>query len=153
MLSDIAKRLAEQLDAAQSTLHELRLASGCDTFPSAVLQPEKRYEIAYRAAVRSFENRRLRAGYFSSHDIFGEPAWDILLDIYIHQFQNEEVNVKNASVGSGARASTKARWLQVLEDQNLISLAQNSADLRSRFIRLTPKGFEIMTRYLNDIAR
>jgi hypothetical protein len=153
MPADFIKRPSQQFDADQFTLNELRIRSGCDVFPDATLQTEKRYGIAYRAAVRSLANRRARANHFSSQDIFGEPAWDILLELYVHQFQNDEVSVKGASVDPSAPASTGQRLFRVLENQNLISSVEDPIDSQLCLIRLTPEGFESMTRYLNEIAR
>jgi DNA-binding MarR family transcriptional regulator len=153
MLAEIVKRLAQQFDSAQRTLNELRIKSHCDTFPEAALPTERRYEVAYRAAVQSLENRRVRANHFGSQGIFGEPAWDILLDLYIHQFQNDEVSVKSANFDSSAPASTIQRWFRILEDQNLIFSVEDPTNPRRCFIRLTPAGYESMTRYLNEIGR
>jgi DNA-binding MarR family transcriptional regulator len=150
MLAEIVKRLAQQFDAAQRTLNELRIKSRCDTFPETALQTERRYEVAYRAAVQS---RRLRANHFSSQDMFGEPAWDILLDLYIHQIRNDEVSVKSANFDSSAPASTEQRWFRILEDQNLIFSVEDPTNPRRCFIRLTPAGYESLTRYLNEIGR
>ncbi|MCX9148142.1 hypothetical protein [Erythrobacter sp. WG] len=100
MNKNVIKRLAETLDSAQHILEELRLSSGCDSYPKLPNLPESRHQVAYESAVRMLADRRARNNYFTDPDMFGEPAWDILLDLYIHQFQNDEVSVKAACVGS-----------------------------------------------------
>lgn len=153
MTNDAIKSLSEQLDAAQLTLQSLRLKSGCETYPLGRKDPARRHENAYQAAIRSLNNRRARSRHFDTSDLFGEPAWDILLDLYVHQFKNHDVSVKAASIGSGAPASTALRWLKILEKRGLIFSDLDPSDHRRRFVRLTPSGYESMTRYLDDIAR
>ena len=146
-------KLAYQFDEAQLTLDELRRESGCETFDRSVVEPSKRHQTALEAARMAYEQRRSRAKYLNDNEIFGEPAWDMLLDLYIHQAQNEKVSVKSACVGSDAPATTALRWLSALEAKGMVSSLEDPNDARRRLIHLTPKGYEAMTRYLNEIAR
>ncbi len=146
-------KLARQFDEAQITLEELRRDSGCDTFVRKPAEPKVRHQTALEAALMAYEQRRSRAKHLQDEEIFGEPAWDILLDLYAHQAQNEQVSVKSACIGSGAPATTALRWLSVLEAKGLVRSLDDPSDNRRRLIRLTPEGYEAMTRYLNEIAR
>lgn len=146
-------RLARQIDEAQHTLDELRRQCGCDTFKGAVVEPEKRHQTALEAATMAYEQRRLRPKHLNNEEIFGEPAWDMLLDLYVHQAQNEKVSVKSACINSRAPTATALRWLNVLEMKGLVSCLDDPDDAQRRLIKLTPEGYEAMTRYLNEIAR
>jgi DNA-binding MarR family transcriptional regulator len=146
-------RLARQIDEAQLTLDELRRQCGCDTFNSAVVEPEKRHQTALEAAKMAYAHRLLRPKHLNDEEIFGEPAWDILLDLYVHQAQNEKVSVKSACIESGAPTTTALRWLNILEMKGLVNSLEDPDDSRRRLIRLTAEGYEAMTRYLNEIAR
>jgi DNA-binding MarR family transcriptional regulator len=146
------RKLSKQFDAALVTLNELRVKSGCKALPYSVLHPTLRHENAYHTAMRLFQNRRDRERHFGDRAIFGEPAWDILLDLYIHQAREDEVSVKSASLGSGAPATTALRWLNLLEEQGLLCSSEDPTDQRRRFVRLTPEGYESMTRYLEAIS-
>ena len=152
MPKEIVKRLSEQFDAAQRTLHELRLTSGCDAFPQFDLEPEQRHETALQAAMRALANRRARDNHFYDRDIFGEPAWDILLDLYIHHEKRIDVSVSSACIASAVPATTGLRWIYLLIEQGLLSFEQDPRDKRRRFVRLTPEGYECMTQYLNEVT-
>ena len=145
--------LSKHIDAAQHTLNELRIVCDCDAVPVVRPKPASRHEVAYGAAKRILDVRRMRKKHFDQPEIFGEPAWDILLDLYTHQFQNDDVSVKSAAIGSGAPATTALRWLNILEERKLICSAEDSTDHRRRFVRLTPEGYESMTRFLEQICR
>lgn len=153
MPRDTIMKLARQFDEAQLTLDKLRQQCGCEVFDHEIVEPEKRHQTALEAAKMAYEQRRARGKHLNDEDIFGEPAWDMLLDLYVHQAQNEKVSVKSASVGSGAPATTALRWLSVLETKGLVGSFEDPDDSRRRLVHLTPEGYEAMTRYLNEIAR
>lgn len=100
----------------------------------------------------AYDQRQSRNKAFSDDDLFGEPAWDILLDLYIHQARSDSVSVKSACIGSGAPATTALRWLHVLETKGMVCSADDPTDSRRRLLRLTAEGYECMTRYLEGIA-
>jgi len=147
------KELAERFDCALAILDEIRASSGFDIFGDRRIQPEPRRETAIEAAERAYEDRRARAREFADGRLFGEPAWDILLDLFIHQSRHEQVTVKSACVGSGASDDTAMRWLKALDSERLIQIEQDPADEMRRLVSLTPEGYESMLRYMEHIAR
>lgn len=147
------KKLAVKIEAAQTILDEIRLESGCDAFGTLRVASQNRQETALETAIRAYAERQDRGKHFDSSHLFGEPAWDILLDLYIHQARNETVSVKSATMGSGASTMTALRWFQVLESEGLICSEEDPLDGRRRLLRLTAEGYESITRYLAEIAR
>lgn len=147
------KRLAEQLDAAQSILDEIRVTSGCEAFGPPRSGSSNRTEIALRAAERAYRERRLRDSFVGSPELFGEPAWDMLLDLFIQQAKNESLSVKSACVNADAPCSTTLRWLRVLVQNGLIVLDSDPADDDRSIVHLTQAGYEGMRRYLESIAQ
>jgi DNA-binding MarR family transcriptional regulator len=147
------KKLAEQLDAAQSILDEIRVTSGCEAFGPPHNAPNQRTEKALRAAERAYQERRSRSSYVGSAELFGEPAWDVLLDLFIQQAKNETLSVKTACIDIDAPTSTAVRWLRVLEQHGLIAFDSDPAAEDQSLIHLTPTGYEGMRRYLESIAQ
>lgn len=146
------RKLAEQLDAAQQILDQIRVTSGCETFGPRRCEPVKRVETAVEAARRAYDERRARTNFVGHNDMFGEPAWDMLLDLFIRQANEEEITVKSACLNTDAPASTTTRWLMVLEHYGLIEMHCDPADPVRHLIHLTPTGYEGMVRYLESIA-
>jgi len=99
-----------------------------------------------------YRDRRRRAQHFS-HRLFGEPAWDILLDLYAAAVRGETVSVSNACRASDAPPSTALRWLQHLEDEHLVERLADPTDARRHFVRLSKRGVERMHAYFADSRR
>lgn len=97
--------------------------------------------LAYAKAMYSF--RRKRSNWLPD-DLFGEPAWDILLELFIMRLQNKRVMVKNACIASGVPATTALRWISVLEAKGLISSSSDSSDQRVRWIWLNDEAFQAL---------
>jgi len=96
-----------------------------------------------------YRNRRRRAQHFSQR-LFGEPAWDILLDLYAAAVRGEAVSVSNACRAADAPPSTALRWLQHLEDDKLVERTADPTDARRHFVRLSKRGAERMHAYFAE---
>jgi hypothetical protein len=144
-IAAIAARLAEiavQLErAAQDDTSE-----GCDS-EAGEEHPAQRAS-ALATARHAYWLRRQRAQIFGSAELFGEPAWDILLDLYIAQAEGKAVSVSSACIGSASPATTGLRWLAVLTDQGLIAREADAQDNRRIMVRLTERGITAMERFL-----
>lgn len=144
--------LAAKLDAMQDLLNEVREASGGDAFGHVDVSASSRQMEALEIARKAYNDRRGRCNFFDSKNLFGEPAWDILLDLFIRQASSERVLVKSACIGAAAPATTALRWINALEEQGLLTVTIDPDDRRSKLVSLTPRGFESMLRYLHTIA-
>lgn len=103
---------------------------------------------AFAAAARhTYARRRTRASIFDNGDIFGEPAWDILLDLYIAHAEKKPVSVSSACIGSAAPPTTGLRWLGVLADIGLVMREHDKEDQRRVLVRLTERGVAAMDEY------
>lgn len=91
--------------------------------------------------------RRQRATIFGDSELFGEPAWDILLDLYIAHVEEKKVSVSSACIGSASPPTTGLRWLGVLADKGFIVRRHDPADQRRVLVRLSNKGLDAMDAY------
>lgn len=104
-------------------------------------------EVYGEFARQAYATRRRRAVIFKNSELFGEPAWDILLDLYIAHVEDKPVSVSSACIGSAAPPTTGLRWLGVLSDQGLILREHDPEDQRRILVRLTEKGLAAMDEY------
>lgn len=84
--------------------------------------------------------------------LFSEPAWDILLDLFIQGEEGRQVSVSSLCIAACAPTSTALRWIGIVEQEGLLERFADSRDARRTFIRLTRTGREKMLAYLISIS-
>lgn len=87
--------------------------------------------------------RDLRRNVFAA-DIFADPAWDLLLDIFVCDLSQQRMSVTAACHSARVPQTTALRWLRVLEDAGLIVRSNDPMDGRRVFVSLTEEAFTKM---------
>lgn len=72
--------------------------------------------------------------------LFGEPGWDILLELYVAHCDRKPVTVSAIAQASGAPATTGLRYITLLADAGLLERTKASQDRRTIHVALTMKG-------------
>ena len=93
---------------------------------------------------------RRRRERFLPKDLFRDPAWDVLLDLYIAEAENRSVRITSACRVASHSTSTGLRWIANLEARHLVERSPDLSDGRASFIRLSDQGWQQMTRFLED---
>jgi DNA-binding MarR family transcriptional regulator len=97
--------------------------------------------------VRStIKSRRLREDVLGEN-LFGEPAWDMLLDLYASHLEQKRVSVSSLQIASAVPGTTALRWMTRLESKGLIIRHADPFDARRVFVELSPEGLQLMERY------
>lgn len=109
-------------------------------------------EALYQMARATMKSRRLRAR-FMPGPMFGEPAWDMLLALYIVDKRGARETISKLCLSSGAPATTALRWLDYLQQHKLVARRQSSTDRRVVFIDLTDLGREAVESYFAEISK
>lgn len=94
--------------------------------------------------------RRKRNDKFSTA-MFNEPAWEILLILYVADGAGRLI-VSRLALLAGSSKGTAFRWINYLEREGLISRAAHPTDRRAAFVRLTKKGKEALDDYLREVT-
>jgi len=102
-------------------------------------------------ALQLYRERRRRIEAFGDDTLFGEPAWDILLDLFVAGERGKRVAVTSACIGSGVPSTTALRWLNVLELRGMVEREDDNHDARRSFVRLTPKARAMMLDYFANL--
>ena len=82
-------------------------------------------------------------------DLFGEPTWDILLDLYVATRENRPVPTTSACIGANVPPTTALRWLRILEARGLVEREEDNRDGRRTFVRLSARGLAAMDDWLH----
>lgn len=90
-------------------------------------------------AVAEYQGRRKRSDFISS-DLLAEPAWDILLHLFISNAQGKKTTVSDACRASAVPDTTALRWLAALRARGLIDRKPHQFDKRVDYVFLSESG-------------
>ncbi len=141
---DLRARAKALIQIAQEMLVQADAMTDVPSESFALLEGDR--DILVRAKW-TLEDRERRSTFFRS-DLFGEPAWHILLDLFIQQKVGNRTSVMAACIGSGAATTTALRYLNLLIEDGLVEREGDPSDGRRSWLRLTPHATEAMTEYL-----
>lgn len=90
--------------------------------PQAGNRPANDSEATQLGAIarKASADRHRRSGIAGASDLFGEPAWDILLNLFIAGCEGRRLTVAAVCAGAGAPASTALRWITILEKRGMV---------------------------------
>jgi DNA-binding MarR family transcriptional regulator len=101
------------------------------------------------AQVRYVIEERARRFEYLRADLFAEPAWDILLRLYMSELSEERVTVACLAESTYVPSSTTIRWIKMLECENLIARIIEPCQPRRVIVALTDKGSGAMAGYFS----
>lgn len=82
--------------------------------------------------------------------LFADPAWDMLLELYLARLEGRIEYVSSICIASGVPSTTAIRWIKTLEQQGWIFRRPDLTDGRRCFLMLTPKGEIAMQRFFEQ---
>jgi len=100
-------------------------------------------------AERLYAERRRRDTLFPP-GLFGEPAWDLLLALFIARDKGKSVILCAAYRKAGVSDTTGRRVLDRLEREGLINRRRAPRSRKTRLVELTQEGVERLTEYLGS---
>ncbi|MDE8653624.1 MarR family transcriptional regulator [Novosphingobium album (ex Liu et al. 2023)] len=104
-------------------------------------------------ARQTYEDRRRRSKIFKSEELFGEPAWDIMLDLFVAAKERRRVSVTSACIGSAVPSTTALRWIAILEREGLLLREADPSDARRVYVKLSTRGYSAMLEYFSQSSR
>jgi DNA-binding MarR family transcriptional regulator len=133
--------LREQLGAA------LRVVDQMEGAPVVRTSDQQIGEADVRALLKLRRNRDR----FFADDLFADPAWDILLELYAATLGQLRVSVTSLCHAAAVPATTALRWINQLEDRGLIARRDDPMDGRRHFLMLSNEGLDAMHGYFRTV--
>ncbi len=103
-------------------------------------------------AAWAFQLRRRRDQLFAQPDLFGEPAYDILLDLYVSQHEGRQVTISDACNAAHVPWTTAVRQVRKLHALGLVLRLDDDLDRRRCYVVLDPKTLSMLDQ-LFELAR
>jgi len=95
--------------------------------------------------------RRMRDQAFPPN-LFADPAWDILLDLFACAHESREVSISSACIAANVPFTTALRYVKLLDQAGLIERRDDEGDRRRQLLRLTPEATSRLTAVLRASA-
>ena len=103
-----------------------------------------------KAVRRMLRQRRMREQYFPA-DLFADPAWDMLLDLYAARLERQPVSVSSLCIAAAVPATTALRWIKTMTDAGLFLREDDPHDGRRIFIALAEGASDALGRYFEAL--
>jgi len=144
-------RISQPDSAGATSLNEFkRDYRGADAAPTsfgAVSQPQLPDPRMVRQVIA---NRQARAKFFDPA-LFGDPAWDMLLDLTAAHGEGAQVSVTSLCIASGVPATTALRWVTQMVETGIFRRVPDPADKRRAFIALSDRSLAGMAGYFASL--
>lgn len=119
---------------------------------SAQMAPDPSLPSVSPRIVRSIiRQRRLRDEFFSG-EMFADPAWDMLLDLYAAKLERMRVSVSSLCIAAAVPATTALRWIKTLTDTGVFDREADPHDGRRIFVTLSKDTMIAMNRYFARVS-
>jgi len=100
-----------------------------------------------------YRQRRRRAECFPiAVDLFQDPAWDILLHLFIAHERGLEESIGSAAIASGVHPRVGQRWVKALESADMVETRPHPNSPNLAFVRVTQSAVEMMRCFLDGMS-
>ena len=145
--SEILLARARQLRQAAAELERQARSNGKGPI---ALPDDLPVPIALRQRAKAILKSRDSRERFVDADLFGEPAYDMLLDLFMAAEDRKMVSVSSACVAARVPQTTALRWITLLEKRGLVERAPDTSDGRRHLVRLTAGATESVRAFLSQ---
>lgn len=104
------------------------------------------------ATARRMIRERMRRQNFFDAGLFADPAWDMMLDLFVAEAEGRETPVMNLCLSSQVPETTTLRWVKTLEHAGVFIRQKDEHDQRRVLVRLSPSAAKGLAAYLDDGA-
>ncbi len=102
--------------------------------------------------IRDVLKRRRKRAKFFGEELFGDPAWDMILDLAAATAEGQRVSVTSLCVAAAVPATTALRWIGQMVDAGLLVRQEDSIDKRRTYIALSDKALNAVASYFAEIG-
>ena len=90
--------------------------------------------------------RRTRSDFFAP-EIFSDPAWDMLLVLFLAKVRGEGMAPYHLAEAVGSTLSAGVRWINILERAGLLQSRRDPLGGEAKTVELAPRGWSAMVQW------
>ena len=97
-------------------------------------------------ARRHLHDCKARESVFGRPEFFGDPAWNMLIELFIANEERRDLTAAQLCGRAGAALQTAHRWLAIMEREGLVMAVRATSDEADRQIFISPASIQNMHR-------
>ena len=105
------------------------------------------------ASLKKYIDARARRVDLFDTQIFSDPAWDLLLWIFLGHLEQRALTISELPVFPDVPPSTATRWLRVLIEEGWVLTTENAAGSNSTSVALSPRATDALNEYFKILGR
>jgi hypothetical protein len=151
-LCETEAELARQLETALALLRDRAAKVEKPDMPVGIRPQQQQLDLGLTETAKAlYRARRQREHYFGAlAAAFSEPAWDLMLDLFIARREGRRVSVTSAAIAANVPSTTALRWIMLLEEQGVVSREPDPRDRRRSWLCLEESTYRQMESYVGD---
>ncbi|WP_179042134.1 winged helix DNA-binding protein [Sphingobium lactosutens] len=83
--------------------------------------------------------------------LFEDPAWEILLDLFVSKIEERSIYVSSACIASQVPQTTALRMIKRLNDLSLVKQEEDPFDGRRKILKITKPGIDVVVNFLQNL--
>ena len=120
--------------------------------PEPTVRPTEAERLSYEVFAARLRADREIWRHAMGGDLFVDPAWDMLLDLFITRSEGKRTSVSALCLASCVPSSTALRWIATMERRGLVVRRPDPCDRRRYFVHLTAAALAALHEGLNSAA-
>lgn len=96
--------------------------------------------------------RDLRERLLGNEVAFADPAWDILLDLYVGSLRGRVIAVGDACIGARVPTTTALRWIDQLAKKGAVERVSDPRDRRRTLVRISGRQMRLMDEFFRNVS-
>lgn len=113
---------------------------------------DKRSPTSAKFVRRVIAARAARPSFFEG-DLFADPAWDILLELYALRCEQHRISISSLCAAAAVPATTALRWIDKLHNEKMIQRIPDPLDARRCWVQISDGAFVSMKAYLVSLSQ
>ena len=143
--------VAQEFASIEAQLENLRALITVSNQATSQLNNPKTILSSSAFAKQLIADRRARYTEFPS-ELFADPAWDILLDLFVAYADGLRISVSSAVIAANVPPTTALRWIALMTDRGYLVRAPDPLDRRRVYVALAKDTLMRVQSYLEGIA-
>lgn len=118
--------------------------------PSSLLDANEPWKVRAETANRYLKLRASRDE-IADGQLLSDPAWDMLLDLFVGHITGRDISVTSACLASRRPATTSLRYIDRMAKDGLVRREKDPRDHRKVYLRMTEKAFRSVASWVDAL--